>query len=157
MPLLHPQMKCYLILRPFVEKTNNLIEFKQVNNTNNFSTQFWLCVLKKTKKVTFLKVIKVTLNMAPHQYLATQRFDSVLMAKKNRGFIDPSWPLEKVDRFIRAIYFPPFSAARLRLEVGGKFLVVKNQWAGFGLVLLACRPENEHRYIQNSHIKEKCT
>ena len=34
------------------------------------------------------------------------------------GFIDPSWPLEKVDRFIRALFFPPHSGARVRLEDG---------------------------------------
>lgn len=89
--------------------------------------------------------------MAPHQYLATQRFDSVLTAKFIRGFIDPSWPLEKVDRFIRAIYFPPFSAARLRLEVGGEIFGRKEPVGIFWLVLLACHPENEHEYIQNSY------
>ncbi|CAL1170627.1 unnamed protein product [Cladocopium goreaui] len=34
------------------------------------------------------------------------------------GFIDPTWSLAEVDRFIRAFYFPPYSAARLRLEDG---------------------------------------
>eukprot|EP00435_Cladocopium_sp_Y103_P039361 s1024_g10.t1 len=34
------------------------------------------------------------------------------------GFIDPTWSLDQVDRFIRAFYFPPYSAARLRLEDG---------------------------------------
>eukprot|EP00913_Durusdinium_trenchii_P034483 g32260.t1 len=34
------------------------------------------------------------------------------------GFIDPTWPDEKVDRFIRATYFPPYAAARLRRADG---------------------------------------
>jgi methionyl-tRNA formyltransferase len=34
------------------------------------------------------------------------------------GYIDPRWSGEQIDRFIRAMYFPPFTGARIRL-VGG--------------------------------------
>ncbi|CAJ1458987.1 unnamed protein product [Effrenium voratum] len=40
------------------------------------------------------------------------------------GFIDFSWPLDKVDRFIRAMYFPPFTPARLRMEDGSEHRVL---------------------------------
>jgi methionyl-tRNA formyltransferase len=34
------------------------------------------------------------------------------------GFIDPEWSREQIDRFIRALYFPPFKGALARLENG---------------------------------------
>jgi methionyl-tRNA formyltransferase len=36
------------------------------------------------------------------------------------GYIDPSWTLDKVDRFIRAMYFPPFKGAIIRLIDGSE-------------------------------------
>jgi hypothetical protein len=34
------------------------------------------------------------------------------------GFIDPGWNRQQIDRFIRALYFPPFKGALARLENG---------------------------------------
>jgi len=34
----------------------------------------------------------------------------------NDGYIDTSWSREKVERFLRAMYFPPFSGAKIKLE-----------------------------------------
>jgi methionyl-tRNA formyltransferase len=34
------------------------------------------------------------------------------------GVIDPSWSRGQVDRFIRALYFPPFKGAVVRLQDG---------------------------------------
>ena len=36
----------------------------------------------------------------------------------NNGYIDPSWSREKIDRFIRAMYFPPFRGALAKLAGG---------------------------------------
>ena len=36
----------------------------------------------------------------------------------NNGYIDPSWSREQVGRFIRAVYFPPFKGALIRLADG---------------------------------------
>ena len=34
------------------------------------------------------------------------------------GYINPSWSIEQVDRFIRAMYFPPYKGALVRLTDG---------------------------------------
>ncbi|CAK9049051.1 unnamed protein product [Durusdinium trenchii] len=57
----------------------------------------------------------------PYHYrrLHEDRNSSVHVARtSDDGFIDPTWPDEKVDRFIRATYFPPYAAARLRRADG---------------------------------------
>jgi methionyl-tRNA formyltransferase len=40
------------------------------------------------------------------------------------GIIDPTWSTEKIDRFIRAMYFPPFKPAVI--ELNGKLVPVHN-------------------------------
>jgi methionyl-tRNA formyltransferase len=34
------------------------------------------------------------------------------------GYVDPTWPNAKIERFIRAMYFPPFVGARLKNPAG---------------------------------------
>lgn len=34
------------------------------------------------------------------------------------GYIDPGWTREQIDRFVRAMYFPPFKGARVKLTGG---------------------------------------
>lgn len=34
------------------------------------------------------------------------------------GYIDPNWDLQMIDRFIRAMYFPPFKGAMVKLNNG---------------------------------------
>jgi methionyl-tRNA formyltransferase len=38
------------------------------------------------------------------------------------GYIDPAWDINRIDRFVRALYFPPLEPARLR--VGNKDMVI---------------------------------
>ena len=42
----------------------------------------------------------------------------------NEGYIDLSWNSGKIDRFIRAMYFPPYPGARLRCRDGREYQVV---------------------------------
>ena len=117
MPLLHPHMKCYLILRPWKEKkANKLIENSASEQHQQLFPISSRCFFSEIPKRS---LFKLALNMGT--CLGSHPKVRFFLARPRiRGFIDPSWPLEKVDRFIRAIYFPPFSAARLRLEVGGE-------------------------------------
>ena len=41
----------------------------------------------------------------------------------NDGYINPSWDEERVDRFIKAMYYPPFDPAKIKLD-GEEFEVV---------------------------------
>ena len=38
----------------------------------------------------------------------------------NNGYVNPAWSREQIDRFIRAMYFPPFKGACVRLVDGGE-------------------------------------
>ena len=42
----------------------------------------------------------------------------------NGGFIDPTWDHERIDRFIRAMFFPPFKGAMVQLADGSAREVV---------------------------------
>ncbi len=43
------------------------------------------------------------------------------------GVIDPTWPRTQIDRFIRAMYFPPFKGAVVRLQDGSDKEVLSMQ------------------------------
>lgn len=46
----------------------------------------------------------------------------------NDGYIDPSWDENKIDRFIRAMYFPPFRGALLKTGRGDVEILTYKQY-----------------------------
>lgn len=46
----------------------------------------------------------------------------------NKGYIDTSWDSDKIERFIRAMFFPPYRGAILKTKVGEKEIVRFEQY-----------------------------
>ena len=46
----------------------------------------------------------------------------------NQGYIDKSWDIKKIDRFIRAMYFPPYQGAMLKTDAGDKEILDIKQY-----------------------------